>query len=332
LQRFSEMNNAGYIMSVAFSPDGSLLAADSDDGSIRILRISDGKLLKNLSNVGGIRSIAFSPQGNWLAAGSDNNITYIWRLSDWQEYSYNDHKGAVNVVAFSSDGKLLASGSDDGTTIIRNMPDWDVIKVISINYSVQSIAFSPTNEYLAITRSNYVHIYSLPDFSLLTSNLSDGTPILSLDFSPDGILLAGGASDNDIRFWQVSDWGNIYTITCGFSSRSVKFAPKGNLLAVAGNSDSICLVDSSNGNVLKYLTGHNGTVISLAFSLEGWWLTSSSNNEVFLWGVPRWNTIGTPTLEPTKTRTPTATLTPLNTPTFMLTPATTITGTAIPQP
>lgn len=108
---------------VAFSPDGSLLAAAGDDGLIRVWQTSDYTVIGEFrANEDCIPAIAFSPDGQILASASDDGIVRLWNVQERKELcALSAHTGIVTSVAFSPNGKLLASGSYDTTILI-----WDV--------------------------------------------------------------------------------------------------------------------------------------------------------------------------------------------------------------
>jgi WD40 repeat protein len=65
--------HADYVNSVAFSPDGTLLASGSDDKTIKLWRVSDGSLVRTLTgHTYWVNSVAFSPDGTLLASGSSD--------------------------------------------------------------------------------------------------------------------------------------------------------------------------------------------------------------------------------------------------------------------
>jgi hypothetical protein len=74
----------GNIFSLVFSPDGSLLASASDDGSIRLWRVAGpgaaAMVLRGLQGI--IYTLAFSPDGRLLASVSEDGTAWLWRLRD----------------------------------------------------------------------------------------------------------------------------------------------------------------------------------------------------------------------------------------------------------
>ena len=73
----------GSVLSVAFSPDGRLLASAGDDGTIRFYRTVDGLPAGVLTaHTGKVFSIAFSPNGKLLASAGEDRTIRLWRTAD----------------------------------------------------------------------------------------------------------------------------------------------------------------------------------------------------------------------------------------------------------
>lgn len=118
----------GAVRSVAFTPDGRLLASAGDDGTIRLYRTVDGSPAGVLTaHTGKVFSIAFSPNGKLLASASDDGTIRLWRTADWsllRTISTLYYHGYDTRVAFSPDGKLLLSWN--APTDSSNQPDGQI--------------------------------------------------------------------------------------------------------------------------------------------------------------------------------------------------------------
>jgi tetratricopeptide (TPR) repeat protein len=73
----------GGVASVAFSPDGQLLASGSDDRTIRLWKVGDGSLVREVKGrTGGVWGVAFSPDGQLLASGSGDQSVRLSASSE----------------------------------------------------------------------------------------------------------------------------------------------------------------------------------------------------------------------------------------------------------
>ncbi|MBD3325791.1 hypothetical protein GF339_14495 [candidate division KSB3 bacterium] len=111
------------ITSLAFSPDGKVLASSSGDETVTLWHSATGKELRSLSGHSrGVAAVAISPDGTLVASGSWDETVKLWHLPTGQELrTFRGHAGWVVAVAFSPDGRLIASGSKDGTVKLWNI-------------------------------------------------------------------------------------------------------------------------------------------------------------------------------------------------------------------
>ncbi|MFN7931514.1 MAG: WD40 repeat domain-containing protein [Blastocatellia bacterium] len=90
------------IRSVAFDPQGRILASGGDDTTVKLWDVESGELLKTLDgHQDFVTSVAFDPQGNTLASGSDDCEIKLWDVQTGQLiHTLTGHNSWVLSVAF----------------------------------------------------------------------------------------------------------------------------------------------------------------------------------------------------------------------------------------
>ena len=195
---------SGY-SSVAFSPDGRLLAAANGHATIHLWyggRTQKGSLIGHSNSV---TSIAFDNCGRYLASGSYDNTVRLWDVvDDTNLATFEGHLDTVICVDMGPDAQHIASGSKDKSIII-----WDV------------------------QNGNQKHT--------LTGHTDE---VYSVAFSLDGQILVsgGGRDDPTVRLWNVNTGEEIATLT-GHSRGNIKidFSPDGGTF-VSGGADGTAIL------------------------------------------------------------------------------------------
>lgn len=193
-----------YIHSVRFNPSGTLVAAVTDKGKIRIF---NRELKKEcLSGHHDAVSICFHPFKKLLAIGSDEREkrAYIFDMETQTEYCSFPHNGRVTSVCFDPSGILLATGSSDGTAHIFNMDTQTEYASFQHNGCVNSVQFNHSGTLLATgSHDNKAHI-----FNIITkkeeASLQHDNWVSSVCFDHSGTLLATGSFDTKARVFALS--------------------------------------------------------------------------------------------------------------------------------
>ena len=295
--------------SVAFSPNGQILASGSSDRTIRLWDVTTRKTIRTLKgHTDSVRSVAFSPDGStiasgsgiwiWMGTGGDNTIR-LWDTETGNHIrTLTKHTKAVKSVAFSVDGSTIASGSLDSTIRLWDAETGNHIHTLTEHEDyVHSVVFSPDGQTLASgSGSSTIRLWDVGAGAVKrTLNTNSDYSILSLSFSPDGRMLASGSGWTDysgqvrrfgrIRLWDVGTGTLKYTLTGheGYVN-SVAFSPDGKTLASGSDDGTIKLWDVSTGLIKNTLMGHRNWVASVAFSPNGTTLASGSgDNTIRLW-------------------------------------------------
>jgi WD40 repeat protein len=160
---------AGDVLGIAISPDGSMLATVPFDGPVALWDLDTLEKIKDLGGSGGYDTsdAEFSPDGQYLVADLATGI-YMWRISDGS-LVWNPVKNSM-AVTFSPDGQYLAySDVDDGNNVILASPDAaQIVRIIgAMQGPVWELFFSPNGSLLAATEGREIHVWRVTDGTLL---------------------------------------------------------------------------------------------------------------------------------------------------------------------
>ncbi|OAJ36787.1 hypothetical protein, variant [Batrachochytrium dendrobatidis JEL423] len=243
--------NHAKIVSATFHAASGLLSVGFDSGIFGIWELPDFTNIHTLSiSQKKINTIAVNSTGEWLAFGSAKlGQLLVW---EWQSESYvlkqQGHQHDMNSISYSPDGQFIATGGDDGKVKLWN---------------------------------------TQTGFCFVTFTEHSGG-IVALDFAKRGQIVFSASMDGTVRAFDLVRYRNFRTFTSPkpvqFSSLAVNTSGE---IVCAGSSDSfeIYVWSVQTGRLLDILSGHEGPVSALAFSMDDVLASSSWDKTVRIWDI-----------------------------------------------
>jgi len=265
-------DNAGFVTSVAFSPNGKTLAATGRDGTVKLFDVETREKIKTFFGHQNISwTVAFSPDGKMLASGGWDGTIRLWNVEKGLEINALDVKNTVLSVKFSPGGETFISDVSDTALKLWDVKSGSELKTFGSadNEHTETAVFSPDGTKIIVADEKVIKFWDIKaaiEISQL-KGLAEETSFIG--FSPDGKTLVI-PSDHAISLWATTNWQRITTIidegTDSFGK--VVFSPDSKFFAVSSEK-TIELWDVKTVKKVKSFTGHSSMITSIAFSPDG---------------------------------------------------------------
>lgn len=279
-----------YATALAWSRDGSLIAAGSASGEVVVLDGDTGVATARIdAHAGGVLGVAWSPTALVLATCGQDGTAKLHRADGSPIATLPGTRGWVEHLAWAPRGELLATSSSKVVRIWRadGAPHLATEEHTS---TVSAIAWNPKGTQLATACYGGVHLWRL-DSGAKARDLAWKGSIISLAWSPDGKVIACGSQDCSVHFWRLSTGQDAAMQGYPFKPRALAWEKSGALLATGGDATvTIWRFDGRGPEGTKpiVLQGHQAVVTDIEFRAEGSLLASGAQDSgVIVWDPRR---------------------------------------------
>lgn len=299
---FDEDQSQG-VRSLAFSPQGDLLAVGTETGQIWLWPVGATYQTDILDqHRAPVKALAFSPDGSQIASGDEAGRLCLWEVaSGFGQGHLDGHHGSIHTLAYDVTGEHLISGGDQQACLWR-IGDRTLIKGLQARSTaaIRTAGFLSDPNDAACPPIPYAAGYD--DHCLTIWNLETSLPcwilpanvdaLLAMAVSPNGRYLVCSHQDFTVALWDIPDRRACYTLTdLGVPVWALAFSADSRYF-VTGSDYTIQLWSAKRGQRWRSFLSQAHRVQSLAFRagpIEGSILTGHDDTHLRLWSISKGN-------------------------------------------
>ena len=292
------LNGTGAFDRVIYSPNEQLILTSETNGIRTWNAVTGQELLFTPSNGMNVLDFSFIDDGQTLVTANLNAdqfaIISFWDLSTGELISttaLDIDVGFASIVAgiLSHDSSQIAIGDDEGKTIILDTHTGRQILQLNQLNEVWAIAFSPDDTRIATSDKNETRVWDTESGEELIAFEKSSQGITSIEFSPDGSLLAVADQNALIWVWDLINNNELYTLYGHTNTVTrVRFSPDGSKIGSSSLDRKVIVWDTLSGKQLFTLAGHINTVTDIRFAPNSSHIaTASVDGTVKIWNISK---------------------------------------------
>lgn len=278
------------VLSVAFSPNGQTILANTLEGGTFLWEARTGRVLRRFPQAASETLFAlFSPDGHSiLSPGLAYGEATIYDIASSDERRLWQAVGTFSA-AFSRDGASLLIGGEDGEQGVVQMFDVEAEQLQQVfethqEWEVDSVIYSSDESCVLAGSGHDLYIWDNASGKLLRQLTSPGV-IRCLAVSPVYTTVLAGCQDG-IRVWNITTGNLEATLRLAAPIHSIAFSPDGAFLLSGGDDAIACLWQWPEQTLVQTFARHTSSITSVAFSSDGKAiLTGSIDRTARIWPI-----------------------------------------------
>jgi WD40 repeat protein len=285
------LSHSGWIWSLAYSPDGKLLASVADS-SLRLWNPDTGEVVREIFSpapmpgADAMTGLAFSPDGTLLLAGSYQDVGRVFKVATGELVTtLAGQTNWVYATGWNATGTHAFTASWDGTIRIWDTPGYtqrSLITTALTTLRLQTAVWNPTVDELAAPDApgGTVRVWDGSTGTALRELTGTAGPVWGVAYSPDGTRVASTGGDGVVRLWNAADGTQTASVVVGGYLRSVAWSPTGDRIAVAGNSGAGGIWNATSLASAGGDASHGDRTNAIAWSPDGNLIASGGSDQL----------------------------------------------------
>ncbi|HUG70885.1 MAG TPA: protein kinase [Pirellulaceae bacterium] len=299
-----ELVDAAPVNTVAFSPDGRLVASGNRKG-LTVWDVERGKRVYPYELNSNILAVDFSPTGDRVlfATGQENSMANYLGIkaasaSTFEMFKFHEqlfHKfrghsgaGAITAAHYTSDGRRAVSASQDGTVTLWEVQTEIALSTTEVGAPITCLELAGSTRAIVAAQSNHMELWDLDKHTKIREYTGHSFLVLDVAVSNDGKYAASASADHTVRVWNVETSEEIAILTRHRKRvNAVAISQDGQYVLSADDDGALYYWHVGRRALLREFEGHAGPIRDVAIAPNGRiGLSAGDDAKLRFWQLP----------------------------------------------